>query len=213
MLKKPKTLLVLLIFSVCLAFVLSLQPTKEVLKRLPGYTELRILAYNLSSPALDPAAAGSGGPATEVRFVDPSGLAKDTVGNIYVSDRHGLIWQIDATGTARVIAGTGRRGRAEPGGLEVEEQKPISALLRASPLTREIDSISPIRSITSFFAFRRTAFLSVSQAMVSSATPVMAGQQPVLHSTDPSTSVLTQRTIYTSSMSGTIVFGKSMNME
>ncbi len=97
-----------------------LHPVKELLKTAPVYTNLRVSLYNLSNPAFDPVDIGHGKPANKITLVDPSGIAKDSYENVYISDRIGIIWKIDPSGTAHVIAGTGRRGRAHPGTSAVE---------------------------------------------------------------------------------------------
>jgi len=56
-----------------------------------------------------PSDLGDGKQATQVIIEGPMGIGEDSQGNIFVSDREGkLVWKIDKTGRATVIAGTGR---------------------------------------------------------------------------------------------------------
>lgn len=76
--------------------------------------------YNLRHPLLSPAELGDGGPAAGIRLFDPMGLARDTAGNLWVSDRGGrgpghVVWRLGTDGSARIVAGTGRRGTAPTG--------------------------------------------------------------------------------------------------
>jgi DNA-binding beta-propeller fold protein YncE len=60
--------------------------------------------------------AGHGRQAIDILLCDPMGLAVDSAGNVYVSDRdRGLVWMVDHGGIARIFAGTGRRGPALDG--------------------------------------------------------------------------------------------------
>jgi sugar lactone lactonase YvrE len=68
-------------------------------------------------PSLSPRFLGDGGPALNLLLCDPMGLAVDSAGNLYVSDRGRgwrgrVIWRIDPDGYAHAVAGTGRQGRA-----------------------------------------------------------------------------------------------------
>jgi hypothetical protein len=74
--------------------------------------------YNLRHGHLSPIDLGDGGPVLGVRLLDPMGLGQDGVGNLYVTDRGDdgsgrVVWRLAADGdSARIIAGTGRRGTA-----------------------------------------------------------------------------------------------------
>lgn len=70
---------------------------------------------NLKYPDTRPNEMGDGGPAGNIRFQDPAGLAEDTWGNVYVSDRGHYVWKIDSRGRASVLAGTGRQGDSRVG--------------------------------------------------------------------------------------------------
>jgi hypothetical protein len=98
---------------------------REFLKRSPAFRRLnaplfRALdsgMYNLRHDPLTHAELGDKGRTDKVKLFDPMGLARDTQGALYVSDRGGfvsgrVIWRFGPDGTADVIAGTGRRGIA-----------------------------------------------------------------------------------------------------
>ena len=60
---------------------------------------------------------GAGGPALYAHFGQPSGVAIDKTGNIYLSDTaNNVVWLISTTGTASVYAGNGYLGRLGDGG-------------------------------------------------------------------------------------------------
>jgi sugar lactone lactonase YvrE len=71
--------------------------------------------FNLRFPPLDAATVGNHGPAQNVLLGHPTGLAEDSTGNVYVTDRRGVIWKVDLLGEASIIAGTGYRGLASAG--------------------------------------------------------------------------------------------------
>ena len=64
-------------------------------------------------------ASGDGGPATAARLVKPSGLALDTVGNLYIADEHSCTVRMVAanTGIITTVAGSSANaGHAGDGG-------------------------------------------------------------------------------------------------
>ncbi len=76
--------------------------------------------YNRRHQPLSAAELGDGGPVAGIRLFDPMGLGRDTAGNLFVSDRGGggsgrVVWLLRTDGTARIVAGTGRRGTAPDG--------------------------------------------------------------------------------------------------
>jgi hypothetical protein len=76
--------------------------------------------FNLRHQLLSPAELGDGGSVARVRIFDPMGLGRDPAGNLFVTDRGGgvsgrVVWRLGADGTARIVAGTGRRGTAPSG--------------------------------------------------------------------------------------------------
>jgi sugar lactone lactonase YvrE len=80
--------------------------------------------------------AGDGGPATAARFFEPTGIAVDTDGTLYVADtRNSCVRQIDPDGIITTIAGQcGATGYAGDGG-------PANEALMAGPLGVTIDPI------------------------------------------------------------------------
>jgi sugar lactone lactonase YvrE len=61
--------------------------------------------------------SGDGGPATDARLASPSGLAVDSVGNLYISDTgNNRIREVTTNGSIATIAGTGTAGFAGDGG-------------------------------------------------------------------------------------------------
>jgi sugar lactone lactonase YvrE len=62
--------------------------------------------------------AGDGGPATSAELIDPSGLAVDTFGNVYIADvDNQRIRMVNAAGIITTVAGNGTPGYAGDGGL------------------------------------------------------------------------------------------------
>lgn len=60
---------------------------------------------------------GDGGPATAANMADPSGIAIDNSGNIYIADMHNnVIRKVDPAGIITTFAGTGTLGYAGDGG-------------------------------------------------------------------------------------------------
>ncbi len=101
---------------------------RELLRSNPVFARLNTPAlrafdawlYNLRHAPATPAELGDGGTVARVRLFDPMGLDRDQAGNLYVTDRGGpgngrVVWRLGADGTARVVAGTGRRGVAHTG--------------------------------------------------------------------------------------------------
>ena len=67
--------------------------------------------------------SGDGGPATDAQLFNPSAIALDADGNIYVSCSGGhRVRRIDALGTISTFAGTGVPGSSGDGGPAVEAQ-------------------------------------------------------------------------------------------
>ncbi len=90
------------------------------LDRIPKDSRVHFVLANLLDGAATPAELGDGGPPAEIRLGDPMGLAMTPGGAVYLSDRGRsgigrVIWRI-GDGAARVVAGTGRKGRPAVGG-------------------------------------------------------------------------------------------------
>ena len=61
---------------------------------------------------------GDGGPATAAEFNGPSGIAFDTIGNLYIVDQYNnRVRKIDLSGTISTVVGTGIGGWSGDGGL------------------------------------------------------------------------------------------------
>jgi len=112
-----------------LVLLVVLAPTRRTVERWlvaqPYGPELHWWWLELRMPPLSPRDAGHGGPATEIQLFDPVGLAQDASGHVYLSDRGRAtrgryIWQIESDGSARVLAGTGRRGSPAAGAAAVD---------------------------------------------------------------------------------------------
>ena len=67
--------------------------------------------------------AGDGGMAVEALLANPTDVAVDEAGNLYIADAYnGRIRRVDISGAIATIAGTGERGFAGDGGAAVEAQ-------------------------------------------------------------------------------------------
>ena len=96
--------------------------------------------------------SGDGGRAVEAEFDRPSGVATDSRGNLYVTDRsNGRIRKIDAGGLISTIAGTGRRGytgdggpatlaEVQPTGIAVDSANRVYVVQPQQHLVRRIDA-------------------------------------------------------------------------
>jgi sugar lactone lactonase YvrE len=115
--REPRLKRVALGLALAIGLALSAWAGYNEIKSIPPLRQAYFWIYNLRHPSLDLDELGDGGLKELVLFGDPVGIAEDEFGNIYVSDRgrsgHGrVIWKLDNTGHARIIAGTGRRGDA-----------------------------------------------------------------------------------------------------
>ncbi len=67
--------------------------------------------------------SGDGGPAAEAQLSDPTGVAMDGAGNLYIAERDNQrIRKVDSAGTITTIAGTGVLSFGAGGGFEAASQ-------------------------------------------------------------------------------------------
>ncbi len=76
--------------------------------------------YNHRHQLLSAAELGDGEAVARIQLFDPMGLDRDPLGDLLVSDRGSggsgrVVWRLGTDGTARILAGTGRRGTAPIG--------------------------------------------------------------------------------------------------
>ena len=77
---------------------------------------------------------GDGGPASEAAFRDPSALATDKQGNLYIADgANNMIRKIDTNGTVTTIAGNGKHVNAGDGGPALKASIRHMDYLKVSP--------------------------------------------------------------------------------
>ncbi len=79
----------------------------------------RVSVYGTSSVIAGPGslAEGDGGPATQARLNHPTGIALDSIGNLYIADRaNNRIRRVGLDGTITTVAGTGTSGNTGDGG-------------------------------------------------------------------------------------------------
>ena len=73
--------------------------------------------------------SGDGGPAAEAQLSDPTGVAMDGAGNLYIADTENhRIRKVDSMGTITTIAGTGERGDGGPA-AEVQLSDPTGVAM------------------------------------------------------------------------------------
>jgi sugar lactone lactonase YvrE len=92
----------------------------HVVRKIDGATGIisTVAGQYYSSFTLQPPSDGDGGPATQALLNEPTGLAFDSAGNLYIADAAGSqIRKVDAvTNTISTVAGTGARGYTGDGG-------------------------------------------------------------------------------------------------
>ena len=67
--------------------------------------------------------SGDGGPAVQAQLRNPSGLAADSAGNLFIADTWShRIRKVDGNGLISTVAGSGQRGFGGDGGLAVQAQ-------------------------------------------------------------------------------------------
>jgi sugar lactone lactonase YvrE len=78
--------------------------------------------------------SGDGGPATDARLASPSGLALDSMGNLYIADSgNHRIREVTTDGVITTIAGTGTAGLSGDGG-------PATSAQLSSPTSLALDA-------------------------------------------------------------------------
>lgn len=108
-------ILLIIVAAVTVLLALYITPVRKVLVAMPALRQAYSFLYFRGAPPSDLKWLGDGGQATGILLHDPTGVAEDELGNVFIADRGrwwGLqvIWKIDENGTARVVGGTARRG-------------------------------------------------------------------------------------------------------
>ncbi len=91
-----------------LATVMLWPTIKAALKTAGPFEQLHLRYSKWRYDWRSPSDLGDGRNALQVIIEAPMGIAEDASGAIYVSDREHLVWKIEPSGTATVLAGTGR---------------------------------------------------------------------------------------------------------
>ncbi len=103
-------------------------------------------------------AAPTNGPGTSSSLHDPSGLATDASGNLYIADSlNHQVERLDTTGALRVFAGNGRAAAAVPGAATSSSLNKPSAVavdasgnvLVADAGNRTVDKVDPLSGVLS----------------------------------------------------------------
>jgi sugar lactone lactonase YvrE len=105
-----------LLFGTFVTVVLLLYLSRQAWWLLPE-TSRHAFTYVVLSRWLNPDYLGANQPAYQLLLCNPMGLAFDRNGELLISDRGRgrrgrVVWRIDATGVARLVAGSGRIGDA-----------------------------------------------------------------------------------------------------
>lgn len=105
-----------LLFGTIVTVVLLLYLSRQAWWLLPETSRL-VFTQVVLSRWLNPDYLGANQPAYRLLLCNPMGLAFDRNGELLISDRGRgrrgrVVWRIDATGVARLVAGSGRIGRA-----------------------------------------------------------------------------------------------------
>ncbi len=109
-----KWLLVALIMTS--ALVVIFRPGLRSLKNIEPFKSAHLRYSKWRYDWRSPSDLGDGKNALQIIIDSPMGIAEDRLGNIYLSDRAArIVWKIDSSGRATVIAGTGKV--TDPNGL------------------------------------------------------------------------------------------------
>src|SRR5688572_10413308 len=103
----------------CFGAVLLWPTIKATLKANEAFMGLLLRYSKWRYDWLDRTDVGDGKNSMQVIIESPMGIAEDSSGAIYVSDRRRFIWKIEPSGRAVVVAGTGAglAGLPAPGTL------------------------------------------------------------------------------------------------
>jgi DNA-binding beta-propeller fold protein YncE len=92
------------------------------------------------------------GPATQSSLADPSGVAVDAAGDVYIADPgNDVIEKVTPSGVLSIVAGTGRQGAPTPGPATASDLgRPVAITLGptgdlyiADQLNREVEEVTP----------------------------------------------------------------------
>ena len=127
------------------AFVRQRARSIPVLRRLRAWTR------ELRDPPWSAADVGNGRAATDIVLLDPMGIARNSSGTVYITDRGRgtrgrFVWRVEPDGTAHVIAGTGRRGGSPAGvpALESSLGSPEGVAVDEGGLVYVVDSANHV---------------------------------------------------------------------
>ncbi len=92
------------------------------------------------------------GPATQSSLDDPSGVAVDAAGDVYIADQgNDVVEKVTPSGVLSIVAGTGRQGAPRPGPATASDLgRPVAIALGptgdlyiADQLNREVEEVTP----------------------------------------------------------------------
>jgi len=102
--------------AVVALFLITLFLARDTLKRTEPFASLYLDFRAARNGWNRPSDLGDGDPIADLKLIEPTGLAVDREGRVYVGDRgtH-LVWRLTPDGRAEVFAGTGGRWPLTPG--------------------------------------------------------------------------------------------------
>jgi len=129
--------ILIITFLVLVIFIVFLPRVRQTLRTSKSFQSFYLRYSKWRYKWRSPSDLGSGKNRLEVVIDSPMGIAEDSLGNIYVSDREQrVVWKIDPSGKAVIIAGTGISTGAK--GL-TRTRMPAQAVDLASPEGLAID--------------------------------------------------------------------------